>query len=227
MTIARKVKLLVLLAVVFLVAVGGAGYVATLRVAGLVDEYDQSAVPALQALSRIATAVGRATGAASALENGTLAVDVHARAAEVTASQRKAATEAVQALERVRDMPGVFAAATRARPLLAAWGDDLDALVGLAHDRFAASGRFAEAAAIQVKVTAQFEKLRQDSQQLLEVLDEAVAAAHADANALDARAGREVSVARWILGAAPSPAAMVRSGAGLPPATARPGRARS
>jgi methyl-accepting chemotaxis protein len=202
MTVGRKVVLLAALALAFLAVVGGAGYVGASRLAGVIEQYDASEVPTFQALSRIATAVGRATGAASALENGALDDETHQKSLEMINSQVLAAAEAAHTLFEMKDVAGMAEMNAKATPIFGAWGEDLKALEALARDRAAAATRFAEAAAIQVKVTAQFEKLREDSQQLLEVIDQTVAVTHKDAGALHGRAATATAAARWVLGLA-------------------------
>jgi len=199
MTVGRKVLLLTALALAFLVVVGGAGYLGSSRLAEVIEQYDASEVPTFQALSRMATAVGRATGAASAVENGALDAEVHRKSLEMIDSQVLAAGEAAHTLLETKAVAGMAEMNAKAKPTFDAWGEDLKALEALARDRAAASTRFAEAAAIQVKVTAQFEKLRGDSQQLLEVIDETVAVTHKDADALHARAATATAAARWVL----------------------------
>jgi methyl-accepting chemotaxis protein len=79
-----------------------------------------------------------------------------------------------------------------------AWRGDLEILQSLARDREAAAARFAEAAAIQVKVSAQFEQLRADSQLLLENIDQSVAATHRQTDDLRAHAAKTASAAWWV-----------------------------
>ena len=202
LTTGRKVQLLSALALAFLAVVGGAGYLGSSRLASLIEDYDASAVPAFQALSRIATAVGRASGAASAVENGSLGEEVHQQSLEMIDTQVQAAAEATRALERIKDVDGIADLRAQSKPIFDSWSEDLEALKALARDRAGAASRFAEAAAIQVKVTAQFEKLRGDSQQLLEILDQSVAVTHKAAAALHTRAATATSAARWVLGLA-------------------------
>ncbi|HEX7624319.1 MAG TPA: hypothetical protein VF400_12160, partial [Anaeromyxobacteraceae bacterium] len=202
MTIGRKVQLLSVLALTFLAIVGGAGYLGSSRLAGVIEQYDADEVPAFQALSRIATAVGRASGAASAVENGSLGEEVHQKSVEMIGTQVKAASEAAHTLEGIKGVAGLAELSVKSKPIFDAWSEDLKVLETLARDRAAAATHFAEAAAIQVKVTAQFEKLRGDSQQLLEILDQSVAATHKDAEALHATAATATAAATWVLGLA-------------------------
>jgi len=214
MTLAGKVQALVAAALAFLAVVAAAGLYASNRLVAVVEEYDASAVPALQALSRLGTAVGRVAGAASALENGSLDPEVHRAALEQVQKHTAEAGEAAKALAAVR-IEGTRAAWKRAQPVLEAWRGDLQALVGLARDRAAAATRFAEAAAIQTKVTARFEKLRVNAQRLLEILDEAAAAAHQDSEALHARAQYSTRASTWTLGLTFLAAALLLGAAGL------------
>ena len=75
--------------------------------------------------------------------------------------------------------------------------------------------RFAEAAAVQSKVTTQFQKLRSDSQQLLELVDATSAATRQAADALNVRAEATTLRARLALGTVSVLAALLLASAGL------------
>jgi methyl-accepting chemotaxis protein len=202
LTLGTRVQLLALLALTFLAIVAGSGFVASSWLSSLVEDYGRAKVPSLQALGRIATAVGRATGAASALENGSLAPEVHAQALALAEAQVKEADESARVLQTSIQDARILEAWEPAKPVQAAWKDELVGLASLVRDRAAVSTRFAEQAAIQVKVTAQFEKLRVDSQKLLEHLDATALATRQAADALQARAAATTSRSRWALGLA-------------------------
>jgi len=215
MTLAGKVQVLAAAALAFLAVVALAGLYAANRLAGVVERYDGSAVPALEALTRLGAAVGRVAGAAAALENGSLDAEVHRAALGQVEKHVAEAAEASRALEAVRNIEGTLRAWAKARPVLEAWRGDLQGLAKLARDRAAAASRFAEAAAIQGRVTAQFEKLRVDAQGFLEILDEAAAAAHQDSEVLHARAQASTRASAWTLGIAFAAAATLLGAAGF------------
>ncbi len=72
-----KVLGILALALAFIAVVGGTGIAALASTSDVIADYGEAKLPQLQALGRLATAVGRATGAASAIENGGLDADVH------------------------------------------------------------------------------------------------------------------------------------------------------
>jgi methyl-accepting chemotaxis protein len=197
MTLTLRAKLLALLALgLCLVAfVGAIGLLAASSMASVAADYGDAKVPRLVALARLATAVGRATGAASALENGTLDPAVHEAALTLVAEQVREASDARAAL-------GGGDLDRRLAPPLEAWRADLDGLARAARVRrdAAAAGQFAEEAGAQHDVTAAFERLRRDAQTLLEELDRSAAATRAEADALHRRAAdAERAARRWIV----------------------------
>ncbi len=101
-TLAGKVRMLVAVALAFLALVAVAGWYATGSLAAVVGSYDASEVPALQALARLGTAVGRVAGAAAALENGSLEAEVHAAALLQVEKHAAEAAEAARALEALQ-----------------------------------------------------------------------------------------------------------------------------
>jgi methyl-accepting chemotaxis protein len=200
MTLSLRAKLFALLALGLCLAafVGAIGLVAASSMASVAGDYGNVKVPRLVALSRLATAVGRATGAASAIENGTLDPAVHAAALTVVAEQVTEAAAARSAFARGDDLDA------RLGPPLDAWRSDLDGLASAARVRrdAAAAARFAEEAGAQHDVTAAFERLRVDAQALLEELDRGAAATRAEADALRAHAAQaERAARRWIVSA--------------------------
>jgi methyl-accepting chemotaxis protein len=215
MTLGRKVQLLVVLAVLFVAGVAGAAFTASARLTNVIDDYAARKMPALQALVRVATAVGRVAGAASALENGSLDAAVHTEALAVIHAQVREAGGAAKDLEAVKQEDGKLGLWAEASPVLAEWTRDLGALEKLAGERAAAATRFAEAAAIQGKVTEQYEKLRKDSQRLLEILDRTAAQTHEAADLLQEQAADATSAARWALACASGAAGLLVSAAGL------------
>ncbi|HEY7726214.1 MAG TPA: methyl-accepting chemotaxis protein [Anaeromyxobacteraceae bacterium] len=200
MTLAGKVRLLAVLALASLATVGAGGHVASTALVNVIDEYADVDVPVLRGLSELSIAVGRATGGASALENGSLEADVHRASTSLVEAQVREAAEAARGLEAHRG-GGAVRARAKVGPLLAAWTADLRGLLDLAGQRAAAAGRFAEQAAIQVKVTAQFDALRRDAQALLEVLDESEAASLKATDATRVRARSTARTANLTLGA--------------------------
>jgi methyl-accepting chemotaxis protein len=198
LTLRAKILALLVLGLCLVAFVGAIGLVAASSMASVVGDYGNAKVPRLVALSRLATAVGRATGAASALENGTLDAAVHAEALTVVAAQVREASEARGAFARGDDLDA------RLGPPLEAWRADLDGLAAAARVRRGAAdaARFAEEAGAQHDVTAAFERLRRDAQALLEELDRSAAATRAEADALRAGAAEaERAARRWIASA--------------------------
>jgi methyl-accepting chemotaxis protein len=200
MRLGLGVKLAALLgaALVFVAIVGGAGLAATGSLAGLIDDYGGAKVPQLQALGRLATAAGRASAAASAIENGGLATEEHQAALAAMKAQSAEAVDAARAYEAsLRGGPAeqVWGAIA---PVLVAWRGDVEALAAAAGTRAAAAadGRFAEVAAAQHDVTARHDALRADGQRLFELLDKSGAAIRTDADALRQRAAGTESSAR-------------------------------
>jgi methyl-accepting chemotaxis protein len=179
---------ILVLALVFLALVGGTGLLALGSMSEVIDDYGRAKVPQLQALGRLATAVARASAAASAVENGALDADVHHASLALVARQEGEAAEAARAYEAVPRAGDASGAAIA--PALDAWRQDLDALGGAAGQRAqaAAEGRFAEMAGAQHDVTDAYERLRRDAQAVLELLDTNAAATRAGADALNARA---------------------------------------
>ena len=215
LTLGARVHLLVLLALVFLALVAGTGTLASVWLSSLTRDYGQEKVPALQALGRIATAVGRATGAASTLEDGALEEDAHTQALALAEAQIKESDAARVVLEAALKDAATLKAFEPVKAVQAAWKGDVKALGELARERAAVASRFAEAAAVQSKVTVEFEKLRTDSQKLLELLDAAAAATRKAADALNARAEATTSRAHLALLVASVLAVVLLAWAGL------------
>jgi len=215
LTLSVRVKLLLGSAVCFVALVAAAGLLASSWLSDLAEAYGAEKVPSLQVLSRLATAVGRATGAASAMENGSLDAEIHRAAIGLAEQQVKEVESAARVLEAQGRDPDVARAWEQAKPVVEAWRRDMGQLVERVRARAAAASRFAEAAAIQATVTAQFEALRRDAQRLLEVLDEAAAATRRSADALRDRAAAVRSRARWSLGLASLLAALVLGAGGM------------
>jgi methyl-accepting chemotaxis protein len=183
-----KVISILVFALVFVALVGASGLFAIGSMSAVVGDYGRAKVPQLQALGRLATAVARASGAASAIENGTLDADVHRTALALVARQEKEADQAARAYEAVtRADEGKGA---RIAPSLEAWSKDLEALAAAAGQRAqaGAEARFAEMAEAQHGVTDAYERSRRDAQALLELIDTSAAATSAAADALNARA---------------------------------------
>jgi methyl-accepting chemotaxis protein len=200
--LSAKLLGLLLLGVAFVGAVGATGLVAASSLSAIIDAYADGNVPQLEALSRLSIAIGRATGAATAVENGTLEAEVHRAALALVAEQAAEASDAARALEATRRASGV--GGTEIATALAAWSRDLAKLetATLVRREAAAAGKFAEEAGAQHEVTASFEQLRRDAQRLLELLGTSAAATRAGADALQAHASAsEVSARRWIVSA--------------------------
>ena len=202
LTLARKVQLLLVLAIAFVAVVGTAGLVSSRYLGGLIDAYQGQSVPSLEALADLSTAVGRAAGAASAVENGSLEAEVHRKAIELVASQVRVVEEAAKSFEARRHEGDVAAAWSQLQGPLTAWRKDLDALAASARQREAHSDRFAEAAAMQSQVSEAFEKLRVDAQALLEGIDQTVEATRAAAATLGTRADAAAIASNWGVGLA-------------------------
>jgi methyl-accepting chemotaxis protein len=187
--LSAKLLGLLLLGLAFAGLVGVAALFATSSMAEVIDDYAGSKVPELEALSRLATAVGRANGAASAVENGTLEPDVHQAALALLAAQVREATEAARAGDALR-RDGADDAWTKVGPAVEAWKKDLASLDAAARVRrdAAQAGKFAEEAGAQHDVTEAFEGLRRDAQRVLETLDTAAIATRAAASAARVRA---------------------------------------
>ncbi len=202
LTLAARLVALLGLALGFLAAVGITGLVASSALSQVIDSYANEKVPELQHLGRLGAAAGRVTGAASALENGSLDASVHEPALALARAQAAVAEEAAKGFlgadaggaKHMEHLPDV----------MKAWRAHLDALAQAASERAAASeaGRFAEMAALQQRVTARYEDLRRDTQQLFELLDSTGASIRAEGKALQERAARaDSSARRWILAA--------------------------
>ena len=196
-----KVLGILALALAFVAVVGATGIAALASTSDVIADYGRAKLPQLQALGRLATAVGRATSAASAIENGGLDDEVHRASLSLVGAQEHEASEAAKAFEAVRRGDEDAAASTRIAPALAAWSRDIGALSkgAASRDDASAAGRFAEVAAAQHDVTEQFDALRRDAQALLEAVDGSAAATRAAGDALNARAvAVERAARRWI-----------------------------
>jgi methyl-accepting chemotaxis protein len=190
-----KLVALLVLGLAFNGAVGAAGLLANRSMAEVADDYGDRKVPQLQALGRLAAAAGRAGGAASALENGTLDASVHAPALDLLRAQAKEALEASRAYEAALGRAG---ATREIASAIEAWSKDLDALATASMERARASeaGRFAEVAAFQHDVTARHDAVRAGTQKLLERLEEGGRAIRREADELHARAAATETAAR-------------------------------
>jgi methyl-accepting chemotaxis protein len=192
--LSAKVLAVLLLGLVFVGFVGVVGLAAVGSLAGVTAEYGAEKVPALQALGRLATAVGRVNGAASALENGALEQALRDEAARSATLQQTEARDASRRLgELRRDGDG-----QRLAERVDGWSRGLDQLKTSSgeRDRASAEGRFAESAGHQHEVTTQYEALRKDALALLEELDVAAAATRSAADALEATAEQTATSAR-------------------------------
>jgi methyl-accepting chemotaxis protein len=202
LTLGRRVQLILLLALSFVALVAANGFLASNWLQALIEDYATSKVPALVALGDMSTAVGRATGASSALENALLEADGQAKALALAEAQVKEAEKNVRAYEATIADAASRKAWEPTKPAIAAWKQDLQGFIALVGERTAAATRFAEAAAIQVKVSAQFGKLQGDSQRLLEILDAAADTTRQASDALQAQAKDTSARVRWSLGLA-------------------------
>ena len=193
-----KVLGLLIAGLTFVALVGGAGLHATSSMAGVVADYAQAKVPHLVAVSRLATAVGRASGAASAVENGTLEPAVHEVALALIGAQVAEAVDATRKLEASSRGTDAAVAGSEIPHALALWRQDLERLAAAARARraAAAAGRFAEEAGAQHEVTGEFERLRRDAQALLQAVDTTAAATRAAADAIEGRARDAEAAAR-------------------------------
>jgi len=209
LTLARKVQLLLVLALVFVAVVGTAGLASSSVLADIIDDYQTQSLPSLEALTRLSTAVGRTAGGASAVENGGLEAEVHRAALELIQAQVREVDEAVKAFEAIRHEGEVATAWGQLTAPLASWRKDLDALTASARERSARADRFAEAAAMQSQVTEAFEKLRRDAQAVLENVDRVTLATRRAGTALDLQSDRAASTSRWSVGLAFLVAALV------------------
>jgi methyl-accepting chemotaxis protein len=192
---------LLLFASLFVGAVGGAGLLAMSSLTSVIDGYAGATVPQLQELGRLATAVGRAASAASAIENGALDEDVHRTALERMEASVSEAADAAQQFDAT--MREGEASAHPVGPLLDAWRKDMQQLEVAARKRAGAaeSDNFAEAAGFQHAVSGAFESLRRDGQKLLETVDARAKEIRGRANeARGAAVSRETVARTWVLG---------------------------
>jgi methyl-accepting chemotaxis protein len=197
--LSAKVLAVLVLGVAFVGLVGVVGLVSTSSLARVSAEYGEEKVPQLQALGRLATAVGRVSGAASALENGALEQSLRDEAARSAATQQ---AEAIDASRRYREAKRDGDGGRELDGRIQDWSKGLDLLKtsAVARDRASAEGRFAETAGHQHTVTEQYEALRKDALELLEQLDLAAAATRSAADLLEARGEQTaLDARRWIL----------------------------
>jgi methyl-accepting chemotaxis protein len=190
-----KVLALLVLGVAFVGLVGLVGVAATGSLSAVSADYGAVKVPELQALGRLATAVGRVSGAASALENGALEQAIRDEASRTAANQQ------VESADAARRFHGALRDGAGARELderLAAWSRALEQLrrTAVERDRASAEERFAESAGLQHDVTEHFETLRRDQVALLEALDQTAAKTRAEADALAVTAVQTATAAR-------------------------------
>jgi methyl-accepting chemotaxis protein len=203
MRLGLAVKLAALLgaALAFVAVVGVTGLLAAGSLARITDDYGGAKVPQLQALSRLATGAGRASAAAAAIENGSLADEEHATALAAMKAQAAETADAARVYEAALRGGPAEQVWRGVAPVLAAWRGHVDALTTAAGARAEASaaGRFAEVAAAQHDVTARHDALRATGQRLLELIDQSGAAIRRDADELRARSlSTEAAARRWI-----------------------------
>jgi methyl-accepting chemotaxis protein len=212
-------KLVALLAfgLTFIAIVGASGLLATRSMAEVVDDYGDGKVPQLQALARLATAAGRASSAASAVENGGLGADEHAGALAAMHAHTLEASDAARAYEAALRGSAAERVWGAVAPVLEAWRKDTEALADVARARDAASGegRFAEMAAGQSLVTQRHEALRGDVQKLFALLDESARTIRGDADELHDRADATERSARRSIAVAFGVAFLALAAAGL------------
>jgi len=196
-------KLIALLAfaLAFIAIVSATGLLATRTMGNVIDDYGEAKVPQLQALGRLATAAGRASSAASGVENGGLSAAEHASALAAMNGHALEATQAARAYEGALRGGPAEKVWRGIAPILETWRKDGDALGSAAHVRDVAGedGRFAEMAAGQHQVTERHDAVRADVQKLLELLDESARSIRTDADDLHGRAvAAELSARRSI-----------------------------
>jgi methyl-accepting chemotaxis protein len=198
----RLVALLVL-ALAIVATVGASGLLAIRSLAGVIDDYGAAKVPQLQALGQLATSAGRATGAASAVENGSLAPAEHTAALTALRAHLKDAGEAAQAYEAALRGGPAAEVWRRIQPVLAEWRTDMEGLATAADARATANERalFAEVAAAQHLVTERHDAFRAGAEKLLGLVGESARAIREDAAALDSRAQRTEGTARTSIAA--------------------------
>jgi methyl-accepting chemotaxis protein len=197
--LSTKVLVVLVLGIAFVALVGVVGLASTASLAQVTAEYGEEKVPQLQALGRLATAVGRVNGAASALENGALEQGARDEASRSATTQQ---AEAIDAARRFREAMRDGADGRGLDERIQTWSKGLDLLRSSAvdRDRASAEGRFAETAGHQHAVTEQYETLRKEALALLEALDTAAAATRTAADLLEARGEQTAREARrWIL----------------------------
>jgi methyl-accepting chemotaxis protein len=185
----RLVALLVL-AIAVVAVVGSAGILAMRSLAGVIEDYGAAKVPQLQALGQLATAAGRASSAAAAIENGGLAPAEHAAAVAALKARQREAVDAARAYEEALRGGPAAEVWKRIAPVLEAWRGHADELATAAAARAAANEKalFAEVAAAQHRVTERDEACRAEVEKLLSLVDESARAIRDDAAALDRRA---------------------------------------
>jgi methyl-accepting chemotaxis protein len=215
LTISAKTVALVALAVALLAAVGATGLLSASRLATVVGTYEVTKVPALSALSRINSSVGRVSNAASALENGALTADLHAAASATLEEELKDIAEASAALMKAEPTGPVADAWKKAEQPLGTWQQGLERFRTLVRERGAAAGRFAEAAALQSKVSERFEGLRRESEAFLAASDLVAAAGDTSSVKLAELAEGTVATARWAIAISLGLGALLLVAAGL------------
>jgi len=179
LSLGRKVQVLVVVAVGSLAIVGASGVWAARALAGIVEEYGQRQVPSLHALQDLSATVARASNVAAAVENGNLGATEHGAAREALAVQLTTLQEATDVYDRSTTADSSARRAVDAATK--AWRERAEALAKSAAARDAVADRFAEAAAIQSTVTAEFEGLQGATRAMLDAL--ATAAAEVQASA--------------------------------------------
>ena len=200
LTLGAKLQAATWVALVLLAIVAGTGFLSTSSLASLVNSYGSAKLPSLQALSGLATAIGRATGSAAAIQNE--ALDAQAIKANLAhlATELRDVEERTKAFQAVGASPETAALWGKVEPVLESWRKDVQALVEQVAARTAAGDRFAEAAAIQSRVVDQFELQRRDSQTALDLLEELSSRVRSEGDALHAEASATVGKVEWSLG---------------------------
>jgi methyl-accepting chemotaxis protein len=201
MTLGRKFQVLLAIALGFVIGVGATALHGVSSLSSRVEDYAKEAVPSLEALAGLATAVGIASGGASAVENGSLPEEAHRAGLTLIAAQLAQAEANAAAFEARRHAPQIQAAWSAVKPALASFTRELAALGDAARGRAAAAARFAEAAAMQSTVTERFEGARREAQKLLDAVDATAVATRKEGDALGLEAeGDARRVRGWVLG---------------------------
>ena len=190
LSIGGRLVVLLALAVAIVAVVGAAGLLAIRSLASVIDDYGGAKVAQLQALGQLATSAGRASSAASAIENGGLAPAEHVAAIAALTGHEKEAADAARAYEGALRGGPAAEVWRKFGPVLQAWRQDAGELAAAAAARAAANeqAQFAEVASAQHRVTERHDAFRGEVEKLLALVDESARAIRDDAAALDGRA---------------------------------------